>query len=235
MDDWFGPFANREKNSDGDFASERRQMIEDQLVRSGRDISNEAVLAAMAKVPRHEFVPERFGAEAYHDRPLAIGHGQTISQPFIVAFMTEQLDPRASDRVLEIGTGCGYQTAVLAELAGEVFSVEIVAELSRDAADTLGRLGHRNVHLRIGDGAMGWPEAAPFDGIIGTCAPDDVPQALIDQLAEGGRIVFPVGVADKQEVVVLRKRAGRVERRAVLPVRFVPMTGGANNLQTNGE
>jgi protein-L-isoaspartate(D-aspartate) O-methyltransferase len=205
----------------------RERMVQRQL--AGRDIRDERVLAAMTKVPRHEFVPAYLRDQAYDDRPLPIGHEQTISQPYIVAFMTEQLKLRATDRVLEIGTGSGYQAAVLAELVAEVYSIEIVEPLAREAQATLDRLGYRNIRLRIGDGYQGWAEQAPFDAIIVTCAPERVPQPLIDQLRDGGRMIIPVGEVYNQELILLERTGGTLERRAVLPVRFVPMTGKAQD------
>jgi protein-L-isoaspartate(D-aspartate) O-methyltransferase len=202
-------------------------MVAEQLVRAGRDIINARVLAAMGKVPRHEFVPEHLRAQAYEDHPLPIGHDQTISQPFIVAFMTEQLEPKPTDRVLEIGTGSGYQAAVLAELVAHVFTIEIIEDLAKRAAADLKRLGYTNVNVRAGDGYKGWPEAAPFDAIIVTCAPERVPRPLTAQLKDGGRIIIPVGPLWNQQLVLLRKRGGELEQHAVLPVQFVPMTGEA--------
>ncbi|MGE3310944.1 MAG: protein-L-isoaspartate(D-aspartate) O-methyltransferase [Limisphaerales bacterium] len=202
----------------------REAMIREQLTGPGRDITNRNVLRAMAEVPRHELVPDEWRDEAYQDHPLPIGHGQTISQPYIVAFMTQALDPRPTDRVLEIGTGSGYQAAVLGRLVREVFSIEIVGSLARRAAADLRRLGSTNVTVRAGDGFLGWAEEAPFDAIIVTCAPTSIPQPLVDQLRDGGRMVIPVGdVESGQELYLLTKRGGRVEREAVLPVRFVPM------------
>ncbi|NWF86140.1 MAG: protein-L-isoaspartate(D-aspartate) O-methyltransferase [Bryobacteraceae bacterium] len=212
---------------DSDFATLRKQMVETQLAAPGRDITNARVLQAMAKVPRHEFVPEHLRDEAYRDYPLPIGYGQTISQPYIVAFMTEQLAPKPTDKVLEIGTGSGYQAAVLAELVAEVYTIEIVEPLARRAELDLNRLGYKNVKVRAGDGYLGWPEAAPFDAIIVTCAPERVPQPLIDQLRDGGRMVIPVGSQGAQELYLLEKHGKELTRRAVLPVRFVPMTGEA--------
>ena len=203
----------------------RAKMVRDQLAGPGRDIADTRVLEVMGRVPRHQFVPASEQEEAYHDHPLPIGHGQTISQPYIVAFMTEALDPKPTDRVLEIGTGSGYQAAVLAELAAEVYSIEIVEPLAKQARQTLDRLGYRNVQVKAGDGYQGWPEHAPFDSIIVTCAPERVPQPLIDQLKEGGRIIIPIGPAGYQELVLLRKHGGKLEQHAVLPVSFVPMTG----------
>jgi protein-L-isoaspartate(D-aspartate) O-methyltransferase len=207
------------------FAAARERMVEWQLKSPGRGITNARVLSAMATVPRHEFVPAEQRASAYADMPLPIGHGQTISQPFIVAFMTERLDPKPTDRVLEIGTGSGYQAAILSVLVSNVFTIEIVDPLARQAETTLKRLGYHNVKVKVGDGYKGWPEFAPFDSIIVTCAPDHVPQPLIDQLKEGGKMIIPVGPLYDQELYLLEKQDGKVRQRAVLPVRFVPMTG----------
>ena len=191
-------------------------------------ICDPRVLEAMRDTPRHWFVPESLWQEAYWDKPVAIGFGQTISQPSLVAFMTERLCPRPTDRVLEIGTGSGYQAAILARLVAEVYSIEIVEPLAQRAREVVERLGLRNVHLRTGDGHLGWPEAAPFDAVVVTCAPDAVPPALVEQLREGGRMVVPVGTQEKaQTLYVMEKREGRLREEAVLPVRFVPMTGGA--------
>ena len=200
-----------------------------QLTGPDRNISDKRVLAAMASVPRHKFVPRLLRTEAYGDHPLPIGYGQTISQPFMVAFMTEQLAPRNTDRVLEIGTGSGYQAAVLAGLVSEVYSIEIIEPLGKHAAETLKNLGYDNVHVRIGDGYEGWPEAAPFDSIIVTCAPEQVPEQLVAQLKEGGRMIIPVGPGGNQLLYVLEKRAGKIQSNAVLPVLFVPMTGVAES------
>ena len=210
-----------------EYAAARQRMVDQQLIADWRGISNPQVLRAMATVPRHEFVPPAIRQSAYEDRPLPIGHGQTISQPYIVAFMTEQLAPQASDRVLEIGTGSGYQAAILAGLVREVYSIEIVEPLAKRATADLARLGYHNVRVRHGDGYQGWPEAAPFDSIIVTCAPDHVPQPLVDQLREGGRMIIPVGDFGNQNLFLLRKQGGRLERERILPVRFVPMTGAA--------
>ena len=200
-------------------------MFQDQLTGPGRGIHDERVLAAMRAVPRHEFVPEALRAEAYADCPLPIGHGQTISQPFVVAFMTEQLQPQPTDRVLEVGTGSGYQAAVLSKLVREVFTIELVEPLARRAAEDLRRLGFANVVVRAGDGHRGWPEQAPFDAIIVTCAPDQVPVPLVEQLKDGGRMIIPVGPeGGVQELHRLEKLRGEVRSQAVLPVRFVPMT-----------
>ncbi len=209
------------------YALARQRMVAQQLVVPGRDITNARVLAVMDRVPRHEFVPESLRGDAYRDRPLPIGHGQTISQPYIVAYMTERLEPKPTDRVLEVGTGSGYQAAVLSRLVAEVYTIEIVNELAQRAAADLKRLGYTNVHVRAGDGYLGWAEAAPFDAVIVTCAPEKVPQPLVDQLKEGGRMIIPVGRIWEQELVLLRKKDGKLERHAVLPVSFVPMTGRA--------
>ncbi len=209
-----------------DLASERQRMVQEQLM--SRGVRDERVLAAMNKVPREEFVPQDSRAASYTDQPLPIGYGQTISQPYIVAFMTEQLRPSSSDRVLEIGTGSGYQAAILAELVSEVYSIEIVGPLAKDAEGTLQRLGYKNVHVKVGDGYKGWPEEAPFDAIIVTCAPDKVPQPLVDQLKDGGRMVIPVGDRFAQELYLLEKKNGQLKQSATLPVRFVPMAGEAS-------
>ncbi len=204
------------------FSAARERMVRDQI--AARGVKNSRVLEAMARVPRHAFVPADQRSQSYEDGPLPIGHGQTISQPYIVAFMTAALDPKPGDRVLEIGTGSGYQAAVLAGLVAEVYSIEIVAPLAQRAEADLQRLGYGNVKVRAGDGYRGWPEAAPFDAIIVTCAPEHVPQALVNQLKAGGRMMVPVGPTDGvQELYLLRKRPGGLETRAVLPVRFVPM------------
>ena len=211
-----------------DYAAARTRMVEQHLASPWRGISDPAVLRAMATVPRHEFVPAEVQPYAYDDRPLPIGYAQTISQPYVVAFMTEKLQPKNTDRVLEIGTGSGYQAAILSALVNEVYSIEIVEPLARRAQGDLARLGYDNVRLRHGDGYKGWPEAAPFDAIIVTCAPDHVPQPLIDQLRDGGRMIIPVGERNDQMLYLLKKRGAELQREAVLPVRFVPMTGAAD-------
>jgi len=195
---------------------------------AARGISDTAVLTAMGKVPRHLFVPRQYRANSYGDYPLPIEHGQTISQPFIVAAMAELLKPDSSSRILEIGTGSGYQAAILAEIVDSVFTIEIVAPLARRAAQLLDSLGYANVVVKAGDGFVGWPEHAPFDGIIVTCAPSNVPKPLVEQLAEGGRMVIPVGEIT-QELVVLTKEADSLIRESFFPVRFVPMTGEAQS------
>jgi protein-L-isoaspartate(D-aspartate) O-methyltransferase len=205
-----------------DRADERERMVREQL--EGLGIRDPRILAAMRTVPRHEFVPDELRPYAYDDAPLAIGHGQTISQPYIVALMCELAELGPDARVLEIGTGCGYQAAVLAEIAGEVCTIEIVEPLAREARATLDRLGYERVHTRLGDGSLGWPDAAPFDAILLAAAPERVPAVLLDQLGVGGRLVAPVGVT-AQEIQVHRRTAGGIEMRRGPRVAFVPMTG----------
>lgn len=205
-------------------ATARHHMVTEQL--AARDIVDPLVLEAMEDIPRHEFVPASLRAAAYEDQPLPIGQGQTISQPYIVAFMTQALELTAEDRVLEIGTGSGYQSAVLARLVEHLYTIEIIPSLGDSAGALLRRLGYDNVTLRIGDGYKGWPLEAPFDAIIVTAAPDHVPEALVQQLAEGGRMVVPVG-DQNQQLLRLTKREGDVHSESLLPVRFVPMTGEA--------
>ena len=209
------------------FAAARKRMVREQLAGPDRGIANARVLAVMSKVPRHEFVPKEVRSLTYQDNPLPIGYGQTISQPYIVAFMTEKLDPRPADRVLEIGTGSGYQAAVLAELVAAVYTIEIVEPLAQRAEADLKRLSYTNVFVRAGDGYKGWPTAAPFDAIIVTCSPEHVPEPLVEQLKDNGRMIIPVGPTWNQQLVLLRKQGTKLEKRAVLPVRFVPMTGEA--------
>ena len=202
----------------------RERMLREQI--AARGIEDPRVLAAIARVPRHELVPPEQREHAYEDRPLPIGFQQTISQPFVVAYMTEQLRLRGDERVLEIGTGSGYQAAVLSLLAREVWSIEIVEPLAERARGDLARLGFTNVHVRAGDGYRGWPEQAPFDAVLVTAAPGHVPQALVDQLAVGGRMVLPVGSVD-QQLLLLERDASGVRRETLIPVRFVPMRGEA--------
>ncbi len=192
-----------------------------------KELRNVRVLKAMARIPRAEFVTKEFREYAYQDAALPIGDGQTISAPFIVAYMTETLDPQPTDRVLEIGTGSGYQAAVLSCLVSEVYSIEIVKNLGRRAAETLKKLEYDNVFVRVGDGYQGWPEAAPFDKIIVTCSPEDVPQPLLDQLKEGGKLIIPVGERYQQYFVLCEKKDGKIERKELIPICFVPMTGEA--------
>ncbi|QDU88356.1 Protein-L-isoaspartate O-methyltransferase [Pirellulimonas nuda] len=211
--------------SPAEFARQRDQMVDDEIVAAG--VKSPRVVAAMRQTPRHEFMPLAYRKQAYLDMALPIGSSQTISPPFVVAYMTEQLDPQPDDKVLEIGSGSGYQAAVLSGLAREVYTIEIVGTLGRKAERTLRRLGYDNVHVRVGDGYLGWPAEAPFDKIIVTCSPEDVPAPLVEQLAEGGRMVIPVGERHRQDLVLLRKRDGRLEREPLLPTLFVPMTGEA--------
>jgi protein-L-isoaspartate(D-aspartate) O-methyltransferase len=219
--------CHHEPTSSSEFATERKKMVEEQL--RPRGIRDQRVLMAMAKVPREEFVSANQRSQSYADSALPIGHDQTISQPFIVAYMTEQLRVQPTDRVLEIGTGSGYQAAVLAELAKEVYTIEIIESLAKDASARLTRLGYRDTHVKAGDGYQGWSDAAPFDEIIVTCAPDKVPQPLTQQLKEGGRMIIPVGTGLDQQLYLLEKKNGELAQTAILPVRFVQMTGEAAN------
>lgn len=204
------------------YQAERNKMVSGQIV--ARGISDYATLQAMRKVPRHLFVPMSVAGQAYNDWPLPIGYNQTISQPFIVAYMTELSRPAKNKRALEIGTGSGYQAAVLAEIVDTVYTIEIVPELARESAARLKVLGYENIIVRYGDGYKGWPEHAPFDIIMVTAAADHIPQPLKDQLAEGGRLVMPVGnPATVQELIVLTKRKGRITEQRLEPVRFVPL------------
>jgi len=205
-----------------EYRRERRRMV-DELLRA-RGIADRLVLRAMEKVPRHLFVPEQLRHMAYADSPLPIGMEQTISQPVIVAYMTEAAGVSKREKVLEIGTGSGYQAAVLGELAREVYTIEIIPELAEGARRVLDGLGYKNVYVKAGNGYLGWPEHAPFDAIVVTAAPDEIPQALIDQLAVGGKMVIPVGVENQEMVIVEKGRKGVTKRRTI-PVRFVPMTG----------
>ena len=207
---------------DPDPARAREAMVADQIEERG--VRDPRTLAAMRKVPRHLFVPPALAREAYADHPLPIGHAQTISQPYIVAFMTEALGLRGGEKVLEVGTGSGYQAAVLAEIAARVYTIEIVAPLAEEARERLARLGYGNVEVRAGDGYQGWPEAAPFDAVIVTAAAPRIPAPLKEQLKDGGRLVIPVGEEYQELIVVTRRGTGYAEKR-VLPVRFVPMTG----------
>ena len=214
--------ADDEGRTDQWFREARGKMVEDQL--KARGIKDDRVLRAMAKVPRHEFVPFGLRPLAYVDGPLPIGEKQTISQPYIIALMTELIDLDGSEKVLEIGTGSGYQAAVLAELAEEVYSIEIIESLAVRADKLLRKLGYDNIKVKYGNGFMGWEEHAPFDAIIVTAAPADVPEPLIEQLVEGGKLVIPVGIG-RQELKLLTKEKGKVLTRSIIPVRFVPMTG----------
>jgi len=209
---------------EGRWSTLRRVMVSEQL--EARDITDRSVLEAMSKVPRHLFVPDEMRARAYEDTPLPIGWNQTISQPYVVALMTQALRLSGDERVLEIGTGSGYQAAVLAALCREVYSIEIVPSLSKRAGEVLVALGFDNVFLRRGDGYRGWPDAAPFDAIMVTAAPPEVPRPLIEQLSPGGRLIAPVGEVS-QELVLIERRVTGLEQQKILPVRFVPMTGEA--------
>jgi protein-L-isoaspartate(D-aspartate) O-methyltransferase len=207
---------------DADPARAREEMVAAQIEQRG--IRDPRTLAAMRKVPRHLFVPTSIARDAYSDHPLPIGHDQTISQPYIVAFMTEALGLRGGEKVLEVGTGSGYQAAVLAEIAARVYTIEIVAPLAEEARERLARLGYRNVEVRAGDGYQGWPEKAPFAAVIVTAAAPRIPEPLKQQLQDGGRLVIPVGDA-YQELIVITRRGSTYSENRLLPVRFVPMTG----------
>jgi protein-L-isoaspartate(D-aspartate) O-methyltransferase len=199
----------------------RIRMVETQI--RDRGVTNNEVLSAMKKVPRHLFVPQEYLDEAYNDYPLPIGYGQTISQPYIVAYMTEAVRPTSKKKALEIGTGSGYQAAVLAEIVDKVYTIEIIPELEKESAQRLKNMGYNNIICKYGDGYLGWPEYAPFDIIIVTAAPETIPGPLIDQLAEGGRMIIPVGAAGAvQELVLIIKRNGKTEIKRLSLVRFVP-------------
>ncbi|MEQ1827558.1 MAG: protein-L-isoaspartate(D-aspartate) O-methyltransferase [Pirellula sp.] len=217
---------NEQISSEKDpWSRDRLDMVEQQIRRRG--IRDERVLDAMKRIPRHLFVPENLHSQAYDDCPLPIGYHQTISQPYIVALMTELVKPQPSDRALDIGTGCGYQAAVLSELVKEVYSIEIVEPLAEQARSRLKRLGHHNVEVRFGDGYQGWPEKAPFQIIVVAAAPDHVPQPLLDQLALGGRLVIPVGSYSQELVLIEKSLEGALKRTRIAGVAFVPMTGTA--------
>ncbi|HWM94121.1 MAG TPA: protein-L-isoaspartate(D-aspartate) O-methyltransferase [Thermoanaerobaculia bacterium] len=213
-----------------ELAQARRRMVDEQV--RARGVEDRRVLNAMAQVPRHMFVPKDIRGLAYDDRPLPIGWNQTISQPYVVGLMTDLLDLKPKDKVLEIGTGSGYQAAVLSRLVSDVYTIEIVRPLGEQARLTLRSLGYSNVHARIGDGYKGWPEAAPFDAIVVTAAPPQVPKPLLDQLAIGGNLVVPEGDSWQDLTVYTKQRDGSFRKKNVLPVRFVPMTGEA---QKNGK
>lgn len=208
---------------DDNFQVLRERMVKEQMEERG--IHDPRVLATMRKVERHKFVPLGYDRFAYADSPVPIGHGQTISQPYIVAFMTEAAELSENDRVLEIGTGSGYQAAVLAEIVQEVYTIEILEPLARDAGQRLKELGYKNINVKTGDGYRGWPEKAPFDAIIVTAAPEEIPKELVQQLAEGGRMIVPVGTSF-QELLRLTKTPEGIRRESLLPVRFVPMMKG---------
>jgi protein-L-isoaspartate(D-aspartate) O-methyltransferase len=200
----------------------RKGMVQQQIV--ARGISDENVINAMLEVERHKFVPEKFEKLAYLDHPLPIGEEQTISQPYVVALMTEKLALKKDERVLEVGTGSGYQAAILSVIVEEVYTIEIIPSLANSAAQRLKKLGFSNVYVKCGDGFLGWPEAAPFDAIIITCAPPEVPEPLVEQLADGGRLIVPLGEGF-QMLTLFKKIKGRLEKTEIIPVRFVPMKG----------
>ena len=209
-------------------ARARARMVSEQI--QSRGVRDLRTLEAMRKVPRHLFVPDRYRSDAYEDHPLPIGHGQTISQPYIVAFMTEALALKGGEKVLDVGTGSGYQAAVLAEIAAHVYSIEIVAPLADEARQRLVKLGYANVDVRAGDGYAGWPDAAPFDAILVAAAAPKVPEPLRAQLKDGGRLCIPVGeYAEGQELLLIERRGDRFMERRLLPVRFVPMTGAVRD------
>jgi protein-L-isoaspartate(D-aspartate) O-methyltransferase len=214
-----------EENEDEIMQKRLERMVESQI--ESRGVTDPAVLAAMRETPRWKFVPEDLKHRAFEDNPLPIGYDQTISQPYIVAYMTEALLLESDDRVLEIGTGSGYQAAVLAEIAAEVYTIEILPELGERAEETLTELGYENVHVLVGDGYEGWPEHAPFDAVIVTCAPDHVPEPLLEQLADGGRLVIPVGGTYPQELQRITRVGDDYETEFLTSVLFVPMTGEA--------
>ncbi|HMU82823.1 MAG TPA: protein-L-isoaspartate(D-aspartate) O-methyltransferase [Leptospiraceae bacterium] len=204
-----------------DRAPERERMVTEQIQRRG--VKDPRVLRAMRAIPRHAFIPGNLQSEAYEDHPVSIGEGQTISQPYIVAYMTELLEVKPGHSILEIGTGCGYQTAVLAILGAEVYTIEIIASLQQTARQTLHALGFENIDFYCGDGSSGWPQKRTFDRIIVTAAPPTIPQELVNQLAESGKMVIPVGEM-QQDLTVMRRSNGRLSEEKVLPVRFVPIT-----------
>jgi len=210
-----------------DYNAMRERMVEEQLV--DRNIRSKSVLDAMRKVERHQFVPRDIWPSAYDDGPLPIGEGQTISQPYVVAFMTEVLQLSPEARVLEVGTGSGYQSAILAEVCKEVYTIEIIPSLAVKAGELLRSLGYKNVFVRTGDGYQGWPEAAPFDAIIVTCSPSHIPQPLQSQLKEGGKMIIPVGSSLGQQLIMLRKKNGKVRREWKMDVLFVPMRDAVGN------
>jgi protein-L-isoaspartate(D-aspartate) O-methyltransferase len=210
------------KDSLNNYDIQRKKMVEQQIIKRG--IKDKKVLEALLKVPRHEFVPAEYKINAYEDRPLPIGEGQTISQPYIVAFMTEILELKGTEKVLEIGTGSGYQAAILAEIVKEVYTIEIIETLGKKAEKKLNEMGYKNIKVKIGDGYKGWNEYAPFDAIIVTAAPKKIPEPLLEQLAEGGRMIIPVGDYF-QELIFVKKQNNKISQQSVLPVKFVPMIG----------
>ncbi len=210
--------------ADDNYLILRKKMVAEQI--KARGIKDKKVLNAMLKVERHKFIPEELRKYAYNDHPVSIGEGQTISQPYIVALMTELLELKGNEKVLEIGTGSGYQAAILAEICKKVYTIEIISTLGKNAEKLLKELGYKNIKVKIGDGFEGWKEYAPYDGIIVICAPEKIPEPLIEQLAEGGRLVIPVGDYF-QELLLVRKVKGKIIEKSIIPVRFVPMTGKA--------
>ncbi|OGF66023.1 MAG: protein-L-isoaspartate O-methyltransferase [Candidatus Fischerbacteria bacterium RBG_13_37_8] len=218
------PDTKEEQKKDDVYRKKRETMVETQII--SRGVKDDRVLEAMRKVPRHLFVPSSDMQHAYIDSPLPIGEGQTISQPYIVALMTELLELKGTEKVLEIGTGSGYQAAVLAELGNEVYSIEIIDKLGKHAEQILTDLGYKNIKIKIGDGYKGWKEYAPFDAIIVTAAPEKIPPPLLEQLKEGGRLVIPLGEYF-QELYLFTKVKGEIKKKSIIPVRFVPMTGEA--------
>ncbi|MGE0375964.1 MAG: protein-L-isoaspartate(D-aspartate) O-methyltransferase [Planctomycetaceae bacterium] len=225
----FHPFDAAAQQRDP-FAAIRQRMVDEYIVAEG--IDDERVVAAMRTVPRHEFVRPSLRAQAYFDQALDIGHKQTISPPYIVAYMTRMLEPQPEDRVLEIGTGSGYQAAVLSGLVKDVYTIEIVEPLGKQASLRLRKLGYDNVHAKVGDGYLGWPEHAPFDKIIVTCSPESVPQPLVDQLSEGGRMIIPLGERYQQVFHLFEKRDGKLVATRLQPTLFVPMTGRSEEART---
>lgn len=221
---WLPAGTQEADRDEKEFARQREEMVASQL--QARGIRNRRVLEAMKKVPRHRFVPSEFRQDAYSDTPLPIGSGQTISQPFIVALMTELADPRPHHRALEVGTGSGYQAAVLAELAREVYTIDIIPALAEGARRRLSELGYTDIHVRAGDGYQGWPEKAPFDLILVTAAAEQIPKPLLDQLAEGGKLVIPIGQTyGGQLLTLVIKKNGKLKKTVIADVQFVPMTG----------
>jgi protein-L-isoaspartate(D-aspartate) O-methyltransferase len=223
-----GTKPSAEATEDPRYAEMQHTMVGEQL--RGRDITNAKVLEVMGRLPRHRFVPADLQDVAYADMPVPIGHGQTISQPYVVALMTQAVCPKPKSRALDIGTGSGYQAAVLAELCKEVYSIEILKPLADSARDRLAALGYKNITVRCGDGYKGWPEKAPFDIIIVAAAPDHVPQPLVEQLALGGRLVIPVGNFFQELVVIEKQKDGSIRRESIIPVKFVPMRGEAEKV-----
>ncbi len=213
--------SNRQVINRDEYYQQRKAMVEHQI--KGRGIRNARVLDAMMNVPRHKFVPEEYRNFSYDDRPLPIGFGQTISQPYIVAYMTGILNPEPDQKILEIGTGSGYQAAILSRLYKNVYTIEIIDSLGKRAEKEFEQLGYKNIYVKIGDGYQGWKNYAPFDAIIVTCAPENIPQPLVEQLAEGGKMVIPIGLQYHQVLYLLEKKEGKIRSTATLPVLFVPM------------